>query len=196
MIKDKLKKIAAALLIAALAVCCCACGAKTPSAPSSEPNVSSSEPSVSSSEPGEWEKAEVRWISGTEPPVELRVRSGAAYSTAPGGYDSCVFTTVDGKTVDVRIEGLDYENGFDALVGFMKSKAPEKLTVGKLSKTVIAVYNAEETEICAKLTDKRCLTVKTSDVETAAAFFSNLMIEVDGAALPTPDLNEEAEEIV
>ena len=138
---ETLKKISAALLIAALAVCCCACGAKAPSAPSSEPD-------VSSSEPGEWEKAEVRWISGTEPPVELRIRYGAAYSAAPGGYDSCVFTTVDGKTVDVRIEGLDYENGFDALVGFMKSKAPEKLTVGKLSKTVIAVYNAEETEIC------------------------------------------------
>lgn len=186
---ETLKKISAALLIAALAVCCCACGVKAPSAPSSEPD-------VSSSEPGEWEKAEVRWISGTEPPVELRVRYGAAYSAAPGGYDSCVFTTEDGKTVDVRIDGLDYENDFDALVGFMKSKAPEKLTVGKISKTVIAVYNAEETEICAKLTGVRCLTVKTSDVETAAAFFSNLMIEVDGAALPAPDLNEEAEEIV
>ena len=187
--RSTLKKIAAALLIAALAVCCCACGAKTPSAPSSEPN-------VSSSEPGEWEKADVRWSSGTEPPVELRIRSGAAYSAAPDSYDSCAFTTENGKTVNVRIDGLDYENDFDALVGFMKSKAPEKLTVGKLSKTVIAVYKAEETEICAKLTDMRCLTVKTSDVETAAAFFSNLMIEVDGAALPTPDLNEEAEEIV
>ena len=94
------------------------------------------------------------------------------------------------------ILGLDYEDTFDALIMFFKGKNPEKLSVGKSSQTIIVVYDAENVEICSKLDDNHCLTTKAPDLETAEAFFSNVMIKVEGGDYTALDLSEDFEERV
>ena len=193
-----MKKImtgAIALLAAAvLLLCCCACRqqGEISSEPASSESSASSEPEPVS----DWDAATVRWTAGTDLKFELRVRPGVGYTAEPQEHDSCVFETDGGKTVDLIIQGLDYENTFDALISFFKGKNPEKLSVGKSSQTIIIVYDAENVEICSKLSDERCLTTKAPDLETAEAFFSNVMLKVEGEDYTALDLSEDFEEKV
>ena len=107
-----------------------------------------------------------------------------------------LFKTDDGNTVSLLIQGLDYEASFDDMLSYFKSKNPEKLSVGKSSQTIIVVYDAENVEICSKLDDLYCLTTKAPDLETAEAFFSNVMIKVEGGDYTALDLSEDFEERV
>ena len=147
-------------------------------------------------EKSDWNRATMKWVSGTLLNVELRVKSGFEYEMEPfEDNHGCKFRTSDGKEVSILVQGLDYEKSFDSLVAYFRSLNPEKLLVGKVSKTIISVYNSEETEICSKLSDMECLTIKTSDVETADDFFSTVMIRVERKDYSPLDLSEEFDEI-
>ena len=184
-------KLLAMLAVAALLVCCCAC--------QQQGEISSEPASSASSEPepvSDWDAATVRWTAGTELKFELRVKPGIGYTADPQGYDGCLFKTDDGNTVSLLIQGLDYEASFDDMLSYFKSKNPEKLSVGKSSQTIIVVYDAENVEICSKLDDLYCLTTKAPDFETAEAFFSNVMIKVEGGDYTALDLSEDFEEML
>ncbi|MBO4216559.1 MAG: hypothetical protein J5940_01290, partial [Clostridia bacterium] len=106
----------------------------------------------------DWDRATTIWNAGTELRFELRVKPGFEYELMPDEDNlGCAFTH-DGKTVHILIQGMDYENTFETLVMFFKSLHPEKLSVGENTKTIIAVYDGSETEICSKITDMHCLT--------------------------------------
>ena len=140
--------------------------------------------------------ATAKWVSSTLLRFELRVKPGFKYEMEPfEDNHGCKFRSSDGKEISILVQGLDYEKSFDSLVAYFKSLDPEKLLVGKTSKTVIAVYNSEETEICSKLSDMECLTIKTSDVETADEFFSSVKIKVEGVDYSPLDLSEIFDEI-
>ena len=192
--KTVITRIIALFAVAALLLCCCACQqqGEISSEPASSESSASSEPEPVS----DWDAATVIWTSGTLLMFELRVKPGIGYTADPQGYDGCLFKTDDGNTVSLLIQGLDYEDTFDALIMFFKGKNPEKLSVGKSSQTIIVVYDAENVEICSKLGDNHCLTTKAPDLETAEAFFSNVMIKVEGGDYTALDLSEDFEEML
>lgn len=190
--KTVITRIIAMLAAAALLLCCCACQQEGEN--SAEPSSSAS--SESSPALTEWDVSTVRWTAGTDLKFEVRVRDGVGYWTDPQDHDCCIFKLGYGKTVSLQIQGLDYENSFDEMISYFRSLNPAKLSVGKTWQTIIAVRNAENVEICSKLTDERCLTTKSSDLETAEEFFSNVMIKVEDEFYTALDPNEEFEEII
>ncbi|MBQ7669377.1 MAG: hypothetical protein IJS45_01505 [Clostridia bacterium] len=180
------------IIIALLSVFFCACKNEEENDTGTVTD-SETEPDVS-----DWDKATLIWVSNTDISFELRVKPGFEYDLKPNEDNSgCTFTESDGKSVDLIVQGLDYEASFDQMILYLKSLDPEKLSAGKESKTIIAVYNAGETEIILKISDVRCLTAKAVDAETAEEFFSNVMIRVNGEDYLPPVLSEEfvAEEL-
>ena len=144
----------------------------------------------------DWDKATQKWVPNTALEFELRVRPGHEYEIEQHeNNQGCLFRTSDGKEVYILVQGLDYKESFDALIAYFKSNQPEKLTVGKTSKTVIVEYDRNQTEIVSKLGEKECLTTKTSDVKTAEEFFSSVMIKVAGKDILPLDLSEKYDEI-
>ena len=127
----------------------------------------------------EWDGAILRWDPQTVLRFELRVKPGFVYELTPDDDCGCTFETGDG-TLYAVVQGMDYENTFEMLINYFKSCRPEKLSVGENTMTIIVVYDSDRAEICSKLSDTFCLTVKAADVETAERFFSTVMIQVEG----------------
>ena len=128
----------------------------------------------------EWDKSELRWVPGTALDFELRVRPGFEYELVQGNYDRCDFKAVGGTVVSLVIQGLDYGADFENLIRFYKTSGAEKVSIGKNTQTVIAVWNSSSTETVSKLTGIYCLTAQGSDEQTIAAFFDSVIIKVNG----------------
>ena len=141
----------------------------------------------------EWDKATNIWKAETGVSLELRVKDGVNYELTPGEDLLCTFRMEDGRVVTLHVQGLDYKNSFEAMVEFFNSKHPEKISVGKNSQLIIVEYDHDQTEIVAKINDMLCLTVIAQDAATAEAFFSDVMIRVDGNDFTPLDMNDEFE---
>ena len=129
----------------------------------------------------EWDSAQRIWVPDTELDFELRVRPDYEYESVPDEDNlGCTFRTDDGKEIHILVQGMDYENTFDQLIGYFKSTSPESLSAGKESQTVIVKHSSDETEICSKITDMLCLTTRAKDSRAAEEFFSRVMIRVEG----------------
>ena len=165
-----------ALIISSLLLCCISCGGRgneTQSEPESTEATATEEP-VS-----DWDAAAVVWKAGTDLDFELRVRPGVGYTASERDFDCCDFD-VGGKTVSVKVEGMDYVNTFDQLVAYFESLDLANLLVSKTTQTVIADHGADGAEIVTKLDGMHCLTVKAPDVSCAEEFFSDVMMRVGG----------------
>ena len=131
--------------------------------------------------------------SGTGKLFELTLKPGTGYSIEPKDDYQFVLKSEELGAITVIVEGLNYESGFEELIGFFGQKEPEKLMVGKRSKAIIAVYDETSTEAVFKLSDEDCLTVLGPDLETITAFLNNVMIRFDGEVFAAVDPDEEYE---
>ena len=142
----------------------------TPTAPSAAPATALSD----------WDRATLTWVPTTLLEFELRVKPGVYYEMTPGDDHDYSFLADDGITVNVHIQGLDYEKYFEQLLAFYRSKHPEKLLVNYSTQAVIVVYDSTRTEICTKLDNENCLTTTGPSIESISSLFSNVMIRVEG----------------
>ena len=113
-----IKILVFALIISSLLLCCISCGGRgneTQSEPESTEATATGEP-VS-----DWDAAAVVWKAGTDLDFELRVRPGVGYTASERDFDRCDFD-VGGKTVSVKVEGMDYVNTFDQLVAYFEAR--------------------------------------------------------------------------
>ena len=186
-----MKKILAAVLaVLTLAFCLVSCGS------TSEPTATEATTGAPGTATSEWDRATKKWIANTALSFELRVKSDENLAFESVDNDQgLVFGMSDGKTVTILIQGLDYENTFDAMVRYFSQKPHEKVSVGRDTKTIIAVYDSENVEIVSKLSDNECLTTTAPDVETAKALFSLVMIKVEGVDFTPLDMSDTFDEV-
>ena len=214
--KNQITKTIAALMLAAAVVCLCACGseveqstvesvattaattATTATTTTATTIATTTATTATTAEPeppepiSEWDSATIRWRANTALSFELRVKAGFEYDLSPDSNNQgCTFTSPDGKTIYIVVQGFNYEASFESLVAYFDGKDPERLSVGKESMTIVTEYDSYNTEIVSKLSDIECLTTLVSDVETADEFFSSVMIRVDGADYSPLDLDED-----
>lgn len=179
--KAKITRILAALVLAATVVCLCAC---------------ESEAEQSTSTSAETTDATAWWKANTDISFELCVKSGENLTfESVDGDQGLILTMSDGKSVYILVEGLDYNDQFDAMIQYFLHKSHEKLSVGKNTKTIIMVYDSKNVEIVSKLSDMRCLTTTAPDIETAKKLFSMVMIRVEGADYEPLDLSDDFYEV-
>ena len=143
----------------------------------------------------EWESATLIWAPGTLLQFELRVKPGYAYELSPQKEDhSCTFTSPDGKSIKLLVEGLNYSESFEAMINYFTHKNTEKVLVGKKTSNIITTWNSSETEAVLKLSDTECLTVLAEDTDSMKAFFSTVIIKVNDSVFTPLDESEEYEQ--
>ena len=159
------------ILTAFLCICMCACRNGGDLYVSEQTESSESVPE---------ESYRVLGKTRTIPSVELSAPMSFDCETEFTDPDRITVRFSGDRTVDLQVQSMDYAQSFDQLVGFFQSQKPLQLLVGEITQSVIVVYREGETEICMKLTDDSCLTVKTDDPETAKLFFSHVRVQCEG----------------
>ena len=180
-------------LLFSSALVLCACGSEKESVQTETPDADPvTETEIPETERiSDWDSADVIWRPNVDIDFELRVRPGENFVKEPVEDFSCNFISQDGETVFLSVDGLYYNNDYEAMIGFFKSKAPEKLLEGKTSMTLVEVYDENSTEVVSKLSEIRCLTSKGRDLETLREFFSKVIIRVEGTDyIPIPQDEE------
>jgi len=137
-----------------------------------------------------WNESAVRWKYDSSVKLEIRVKPGVNYTIEDKKDDSCVIRLENGQTVSVEIWGLDYVNDFENMIGFFKSRNPEKVMVGKKTNVIVTAYDSTRTEVVSKLTDMLCLTTTGQDADTISHVFDNCLIRLNGKDYCPLDINE------
>ena len=191
--------IALAVLIAVLAASLSKCGGNTDARDTAASLPTETDTETETEAPAsDPDKAAAIWtstMSGSGMTFELRVKPGVDYTIIEHEeYYLCTLAAKDGKTVTIYLTGLYYETKFEEMIGFLKQNDPEILSVGKESKTIIAVYDPTKTEAVFKLSDTDCITVVGTDIETIREMLRNVTMKTGENDYTVPDPNEEFED--